>query len=320
MSPHPKPPHHILFSTRRSHFASRMPYQPGYPEAPSGYPGQAADSGYGHHSQYPGMPMPPGPPGGTPGSHGPPPPPQSHQSSGGAAASNLPTTGQIEGAQFRIDHRDSNTMLYLRLQPGYEVKAKPGSMVAMDASVSIKGKFKFSVKKMFTGGDMSESIFTGPGEVMIAPEIWGDIVPIHLDGQTQWRVGRDAFLACTMGVSRQTKSQGLGKALFSGEGLFVYNVMGAGIMWVTSLGAIFSRTLQPGEQWIVDNGHLVAWTAEYKVERINAGGLLSASHTDEGLVCRFTGPGVVYIQTRNPETLGDWIRRQVPQTANVQTN
>ncbi|KAI0762121.1 tryptophan RNA-binding attenuator protein-like domain-containing protein [Trametes elegans] len=203
-------------------------------------------------------------------------------------------------------------MLYLRLQPGYEVKAKPGSMVAMDATVKIRGKLKFSVKKMFTGGEMSESTFTGPGEVLLAPETWGDIVPVQLDGQTQWNIGKDAFLACTAGVARSTKSQGLGKALFSGEGLFVYQVQGTGVMWVTSLGAIFSRTLQPNEQWIVDNGHLVAWTAKYKVERVDAGGLFSGAHTDEGLVCRFTGPGVVYIQTRNPETLGEWIRDQMP--------
>ncbi|KAI0661297.1 tryptophan RNA-binding attenuator protein-like domain-containing protein [Cubamyces menziesii] len=206
-------------------------------------------------------------------------------------------------------------MLYLRLQPGYEIKAKPGSMVAMDATVKIRGKLKFSVKKIFTGGEMTESFFTGPGEVLLAPETWGDIVPIQLDGRTEWNVGRDAFLACTGGVTRTTKSQGLGKALFSGEGLFVYHANGAGVMWVTSLGAVFSRTLQPGEQWIVDNGHLVAWTAKYKVERIDAGGFLSGSHTDEGLVCRFTGPGIVYIQTRNPETLGQWIREQVPQQA-----
>ena len=45
-------------------------------------------------------------------------------------------------------------MLYLRLQPGYEVKAKPGSMVAMDATVKLKGKLKFSVKKLFTGGEV----------------------------------------------------------------------------------------------------------------------------------------------------------------------
>ena len=60
---------------------------------------------------------------------------------------------------------------------------------------------------------MTESVFTGPGEVLLAPETWGDIVPIRLDGSQEWRVGRDAFLACTMGVTRTTKSQGLGKAL-----------------------------------------------------------------------------------------------------------
>nr|VWP00003.1 Nucleoside-diphosphate-sugar epimerase [Ganoderma boninense] len=212
----------------------------------------------------------------------------------------LPSAGEVEGAQYRVDHRDSNSLLSLRLPPGYQVKAKPGSMVAMDASVQIKGKLKVSFKKMFTGGEMTESIFTGPGEVLLAPETWGDIVPIRLDGAQDWRVGRDAFLACTMGVARTTKSQGFGKALFSGEGLFVYHVSGQGVMWVQSLGAITSRVLQPGEQWIVDNGHLVAWTAEYKVERISAGGLFSAAHTDEGLVCR------------NPETLGEWIAQQVP--------
>ena len=31
---------------------------------------------------------------------------------------------------------------------------------------------------------------------------------------------------------------------------------------------------------------------------------------------RFTGPGVVYIQSRNPETLGEWIREQVPSVNN----
>ena len=43
----------------------------------------------------------------------------------------------------------------------------------------------------------------------------------------------------------------LGRAIVvSGEGLFVAHVSGAGMMWVQSLGAVTSRTLQPGEQWI----------------------------------------------------------------------
>jgi uncharacterized protein (AIM24 family) len=39
-----------------------------------------------------------------------------------------------------------------------------GAMVAMSPSVTLKGSYKFSLKKMFTGGEMSVSTFTGPGE------------------------------------------------------------------------------------------------------------------------------------------------------------
>ncbi|KIY68673.1 DUF124-domain-containing protein [Cylindrobasidium torrendii FP15055 ss-10] len=247
------------------------------------------------------MPM----PGFAPSRSGPP----AAGASGGAI---IDTTGAFEGMQFRVDHRDSNSLLSVRLAPEYQIKGKPGSMVAMEGTVTIKGKMKFSFKKMIAGGEMSESIFSGPGEVMLAPDVWGDVVPINLDGSAEWSIGKDAFLACTMGVTRSTKSQGLGKALFSGEGLFVYNVSGQGIVFVQSLGAIVQKHLRPGEEWIVDNGHLVAWTAKYKVERIQAGGFLSGSHTDEGLVCRFVGPGSIYIQTRNPEVLGEWIQEQIP--------
>ncbi|KAI0075128.1 DUF124-domain-containing protein [Panus rudis PR-1116 ss-1] len=266
-------------------------------------------------SGYPGMPQAPYPPQGYPA-----PAPHGHHPQQGhpqqaQGTSTVDTTGAIEGLQFRIDHRDSNSLLTLHLQPGYEIKAKPGSMVAMDPSVKIRGKLKFSFSKLLSGGEMSESKFTGPGELLLAPEVWGDIIPIVLDGQTPWSVGKDAFLAASQQVEITRKSQGLGKALFSGEGLFVRQVTGHGVIFVQSLGAIVRRQLGPGQQWIVDNGHLVAWSAKYSVERIDAGGLISSMHTDEGLVCRFTGPGTVYLQTRNPEALTGWIREQLPDSS-----
>jgi len=181
----------------------------------------------------------------------------------------------------------------------------------MQPSVQIRGNFKFSFKKMVTGSEMSESWFTGPGDVILAPEVWGDIVPIQIDPDTSWNVGKGAFLACTKGVTRTTKSQGLSKGMFSGEGFFIGKVSGQGILFVQSLGAIIRRTLGQGEQLIVDNGHLVCWSATYTMERINStGGFFSGVHTGEGLVCRFTGPGHVYIQTRNPESLSHWIATQ----------
>jgi uncharacterized protein (AIM24 family) len=69
--------------------------------------------------------------------------------------------------------------------------------------------------------------------------------------------------------------------------------------------------LQPNEQHIVDNGHLVAWNCRYSVERAGKGALSSMT-TGEGVVCRFTGPGKIYIQTRNLDEFADWVRSVVP--------
>jgi uncharacterized protein (AIM24 family) len=74
-----------------------------------------------------------------------------------------------------------------------------------------------------------------------------------LDGTQQWKLGRGGFLACTEGVVKESKSQGFGKAMFSGEGLFLYKISGHGILFVTSLGAIVQKNLAPGESYIVDN-------------------------------------------------------------------
>ena len=113
----------------------------------------------------------------------------------------------------------------------------------MAPSVTLKGSVKFSFKKLVAGGEMSQSTYTGPGELLLAPATLGDIVPIRLDGQQTWSVGRDAFLACTQGIVKDYKSQSLGKAMFSGEGLFVYKISGQGVLFVTSLGAIIQKNV-----------------------------------------------------------------------------
>ena len=43
------------------------------------------------------------------------------------------------------------------------------------------------------------------------------------------------------GVIKDYKAQGLSKAMFSGEGFFVYKVSGIGILWISSLGAIIRK-------------------------------------------------------------------------------
>ncbi|KAG6099747.1 hypothetical protein E4U30_006056 [Claviceps sp. LM220 group G6] len=217
------------------------------------------------------------------------------------AEATMDDVGTFNGGSYRISHRDCNTVLTVQLAIGCPLQAKPGAMIAMSATMQLKGEVKFSMKKMIAGADMAVSRYVGPGELLLAPPMLGDITSIRLDGQDSWIVGHDAFLAATQGVIKDHKRQGLGKAIFSGEGLFVYRISGMGIMWITSFGAIIRKDLVDGEKYIVDNGHLVAWNTKYVLERVASGGIISNLASAEGLVCKFTGPGTVFIQTRNPK-------------------
>lgn len=149
--------------------------------------------------------------------------------------------GTFNGGSYRISHRDSNTILTIQLAMGCPMSAKPGTMIAMSPTITLKGAYKFSMKKLVAGGDMGNSTFTGPGELLLGPPFLGDVTSIRLTGNESWSVGHDGYLASTQGVVKEYKRQGLGKAMFSGEGLWVYKISGTGLMWLTSFGAIIRK-------------------------------------------------------------------------------
>ncbi|KAI6716513.1 hypothetical protein JHW43_000944 [Diplocarpon mali] len=223
------------------------------------------------------------------------------------ASTSQDDVGTFNGGSYRISHRDTNSILTCQLAMGCPLTVRPGAMIAMTPTITLKGNVKFSMKKLVMGGEMTHSTYTGPGELLLAPPSLGDITNILLGGNEQWSVGRDAFLACTQGVVKEYKRQGIGKAMFSGEGLFVYKISGNGLLWITSLGAIIRKDLEDGERYIVDNGHLVAWNTKYILERVASGGIISGLSSGEGLVCKFTGPGTVFMQTRNPTAFAQWM-------------
>lgn len=230
----------------------------------------------------------------------------------GAKDTNADDVGTFNGGSYRVSHRTTNSILTLQLAMGCPVTAKPGVMISMSHSITVKGAFKFSMKKMLIGGEMAHSTFTGPGEVLFAPPALGDIHLLRLDGSEMWNVGKDAFMVCTQGVVKEYKSQSFSKAMFSGEGLFVYKISGTGILWMSSFGAIIRKDLVEGERYVVDNGHLVAWTAKYVIERVASGGIISGMSSGEGLACKFTGPGTIYMQTRNPAAFSAFMSGQQP--------
>jgi len=165
-------------------------------------------------------------------------PPQGHFL---GASATVDDVGTFNGGSYRISHRDSNTIVTIQLAMGCPLQVKPGVMIAMSPTMTLKGAVKFNLKKFVTGGELTHSTFTGPGELLLAPHSFGDVTNIRLTGNETWSLGKDAFLACTSGVNKDYKAQSLSKAMFSGEGLFVYKFSGVGIVWIQSLGAIIRK-------------------------------------------------------------------------------
>jgi uncharacterized protein (TIGR00266 family) len=212
------------------------------------------------------------------------------------------------------------TLLKVTLDEGEAVKAEGGAMVAMSNTIELEGKMEGGILgglgRMLTGESLFLQTLTakrGPGEVLLAHAIPGDIQELHMDGSYDYILQKDGFLAGSSSLSIETKMQNLAKGVFSGEGLFVVRIKGQGNLFVSSYGSIHALDIPAGEEMIIDNGHLVAWpdTMHYSIEKA-ASGWISSLTSGEGLVCRFRGPGRVLIQTRNPGSFGAWVRQFIP--------
>jgi uncharacterized protein (AIM24 family) len=80
-------------------------------------------------------------------------------------------------------------------------------------------------------------------------------------------------------------------------------------MFVNAWGGILKKELLSGERMYLDNYQLVALssTAEYRVTK--HGSLKTTLFGGEALVLEITGPGTVYIQTKN---IMEFVRALIP--------
>ena len=234
-----------------------------------------------------------------------------------AASTDLLT---LEDLTYRVLYRGAFALLEVHLQSKQAIKAQSDAMVAMDPTIDVEGKLDGGLLgglgRMLSG----ESFFfqtlkasRGAGTALLAPAQPGDLLPIRLDGSQTYILQKDGFLAASEGVQISTTAQNLSRGLFSGEGFFVLKAQGRGMLFVESYGSIHGLEVPAGEEMIIDNGHLVAWPEgmHYRLEKASSGWISSVT-SGEGLVCRFRGPGTVYIQTRNPTAFGTWLSRLLP--------
>jgi len=219
--------------------------------------------------------------------------------------------------EYKIEHGPVFTIIRLHLKRGEQFRAEAGAMVSMTPTLKLEakttGKGLMGTLKAAVGGEgLFASLYTaetGDGELVLAPGTLGDVMKMDMSGNTLYAQS-GAYLAGSPTLELSTK--GSLKAMISGEGLFLQKISGNGILFLNTYGAFFEKILAPGETYIVDTNHIVAFeeTIQYKIRKA-AKGILSSIASGEGLVCEYTGPGKMWIQTRALSAFAQQIERYI---------
>lgn len=212
--------------------------------------------------------------------------------------------------------------MLVELNAGEQITAESDAMVAMSSSVEVGattgGGFMKALGRAFLSG---ETLFLQTlkaageaGQVFIAPPLPGSVQVLKCESGKGWQIQQGSFLAALGGINVETKMQNLGAGFFSGAGLFVTKATGNGHVVVSAFGGIEELVLDAETEFVVDTGHLVAWseTMRAKIEKASKKGWLASAASGEYLVCRFKGPGSIWIQTRNPKSFGAYVQGLIP--------
>lgn len=221
---------------------------------------------------------------------------------------------------IQLIHQPDSAIAKVILNPGEEIVAQAGAMVAMSGFINTSttlrqgkgGGIMGGFKRMLGGESLFLSVFRSPtadGEVFLAPRLMGDILVYEMQGQ-ELVVQAASYLASANDVDLDLGFQGM-KSLFSGESIFWLSVTGYGPVILTSFGGIYE--IEVDGDYVVDTGHIVAFerSLDFRIDKANTS-WLGAFFGGEGFICRFRGQGKVYCQTHNPGSFGSIVGSQLP--------
>ncbi|WP_074929741.1 TIGR00266 family protein [Natronobacterium gregoryi] len=211
---------------------------------------------------------------------------------------------------YEFSHDPSYTLGTARLENGEAITVESGSMVSYSEHVEMEthsssGGLLSSVKdSMLSGEQLFRNTFTATANrqtVQFAHTQPGDMRALELAGESVY-VQSGSYVANGPGIETDSVSGGF-DSLLGGKGLFVLEASGTGDLFVGSYGGIVERELEQGEQVTIDAGHSVAWDESVEFSTHRVGGLKKTMLSGEGFVMTFSGPGRVFLQTRDYDSL-----------------
>lgn len=171
--------------------------------------------------------------------------------------------------------------------------------------------------RMFSGEKMFQNIYTaqgGSGMIAFASSFPGSIKAFEIAPGQEMIFQKSAFLAGEAGVQLSVFfNKKFSSGLFGGEGFIMQKISGLGIVFAEFDGHVVEYELQPGQQIVVDTGHLAAMTASCQIEIKSVPGVKNMLFGGEGLFNTvISGPGKVWLQTMPISNVAGILRPYLP--------
>ncbi|MDR1800473.1 MAG: TIGR00266 family protein [Lachnospiraceae bacterium] len=192
-----------------------------------------------------------------------------------------------------------------QLESGEKVITEGGGMSWMSPNMVMEttsnGGVGKALGRMFSGESLFQNIYTAQGEGMIAfaSSFPGSIKAFEITPGNDMIFQKSAFLASEASITLSIAfNRKFGAGLFGGEGFIMQRISGQGTVFAEFDGHIVEYDLAPGQQIVVDTGHLAAMTASVTMDVRTVPGVKNILFGGEGLFNTYlTGPGHVWLQT-----------------------
>ncbi len=216
---------------------------------------------------------------------------------------------------------DTLPVVICQLEAGEKMITEGGAMSWMSPNMlmetSTNGGIGKAFGRMFSGESIFQNIYTaqgGNGLIAFASSFPGSIKAFNISPGQEMIFQKSAFLAGEAGVELSIHfHKKLGSGLFGGEGFILQRVSGNGVVFAEFDGHLIEYELQPGQQIVVDTGHLAAMTPSCQMDIQTVKGVKNMVFGGEGIFnTLITGPGHVWLQTMPISNVAGVLRPYLP--------
>ena len=207
------------------------------------------------------------------------------------------------------------------LEAGEKMITEGGAMSWMSPNMKMEttsnGGIGKALGRAFSGEKMFQNIYTaqgGPGMIAFASSFPGSIRAFEITPGQEMIFQKSAYLAGEESVQLSVHfRKKLGSGLFGGEGFIMQKVSGSGIVFAEFDGHVIEYDLQPGQQIVIDTGHLAAMSSTCNMYIQKVPFVKNMVFGGEGLFNTvITGPGKVWLQTMPISNVAGAIRPYIP--------